>query len=321
MNTEIQTTENVETAKSQLALQGYALIEGVLDNREVEALRDVMEEIFEHERQNPYDPGDGQALPDDDVMEKYIRESYSTTSKQELARVMRLIRHTREENHHTPWPVPPDQVMKLFWHRPQFEHDDKTQFVNHLPVKGRLFEKLAEHPTVLALARSVLGNDCVLSEMGGNKIGPQTSGGPWHVDVPLGQLPEPLPDFPLSTQNVFMLDDFVPENGATRLVPASHLRRKKPTWANKAMDDEVVMAAPAGSMAIWLSNTWHRVGPNTTNRPRRAILSYYTRCWIKPFADSRSMVTPEMAQRFSPTLRYLLGFSAHGICRGQPAGR
>ena len=309
-------TENIEAAKTQLVEQGYALIKGILNDTEVAAVRDAMEELWERERRRPYDPGDGPSLPDDAAIEKYISESYSTASAQEIARVMRRIRYTRAQNYNTPWPVPPDEVMKLFWHRPLYEQNEKTQYSNQLPVKGQVFEKLAEHPTVLKLARSVLGDDCVLSDMGGNRIGAQTTGGPWHVDVPLGQLPEPLPDFPLSTQNVFMIDDFLPENGATRVVPGSHLRRTKPAWANKAMEDEVILTAPAGSMAIWLSSTWHRVGTNTTDRPRRAILCYYSRAWIKSYSDCRPMVTPEMAERFSPTLRYLLGFSAQSICRG-----
>ena len=44
------------------------------------------------------------------------------------------------------------------------------------------------------------------------------------------ELPEPLPDFPLTTQNIFLLDDFTTENGATQVVPGSHKTRKKPEW-------------------------------------------------------------------------------------------
>ena len=55
----------------------------------------------------------------------------------------------------------------------------------------------------------------MLSDVGGNSLGPGTPGGAWHVDAPLGQLPEPLPDFVLTTQNIWMVEDFTPDNGAS----------------------------------------------------------------------------------------------------------
>jgi ectoine hydroxylase-related dioxygenase (phytanoyl-CoA dioxygenase family) len=112
------------------------------------------------------------------------------------------------------------------------------------------------------------------------------------------------------------LDDFTANNGATRVVPGSHLSRRKPQWSGGAMEGEITLTAPAGSVAIWLSNTWHRSGPNMTDQPRRAILSYYCRSWIKPFSDFPAGIPPTKARSFSPTLRYLLGYSARGPVRG-----
>ncbi len=76
-----------------------------------------------------------------------------------------------------------------------------------------------------------------------------------------------------------------------------------------------VVVEKAGSMAIWLSNTWHCSGPNYTDQPRRAILTYYARSWVKPFNDFRVTVPHDLARTFSPTVRYLLGFSANAIPR------
>jgi len=172
-----------------------------------------------------------------------------------------------------------------------------------------------EDPRVLALAGSVLGIDCILSDLSGIILGPHTGGQSWHVDAPLQQLPEPLPEFAITTQNVWMIDDFTHENGATRIVPGSHKRRRKPKWVNEVMEDEISLEAPAGSLAIWSSNTWHKAGANTTDRPRRAVLGYYARSWVKPFTDYRPSITAEMAERSSPTARYLLGFSSNAVPR------
>jgi ectoine hydroxylase-related dioxygenase (phytanoyl-CoA dioxygenase family) len=299
----------------QLTESGYVIVEGMLNAEELNQIRNVVESLFTQERESPYDPADGPASAEDAAIEAFLAESYSI-SKAELERLMRLIRYERHKNHDTPWPVPPNQVVKMFMHLPEFFDLGRTQVVRNLPGRNPIFGTLVEHPKVLKLARSVLGDDCVLSDISANSIGPHTEGGAWHVDAPLGQLPEPLPESPLTVQNVWMLDDFTAENGATRLVPGSHKRRRRPPWAGEVMDDEVALTAPAGSMAIWLSNSWHRIGPNSTARPRRAILSYYSRSWVKPFSDYRTSIPKELLDQYSPTLRYLLGFSANGLVRG-----
>ena len=299
----------------QLSERGYVVIENMLNEAELKQIRSVTEDLFAKERGSPFDPGDGPAMEGDAAIEAFLAESY-TINKAELERLMRLVRYERHKNHDTPWPIPPNQVVKMFMHLPEFFDLGKTQVVRNLPGKDENFGKLVENPKVLKLARGVLGNDCVLSDISVNSIGPHTEGAAWHVDAPLGQLPEPLPEFPLTLQNVWMLDDFTAENGATRVVPGSHKRRRRPAWAGGAMEEEVILTAPAGSMAVWLSNTWHRVGPNSTDYPRRAILCYYSRSWIKPFSEYRTSIPRELLDRYSSTLRYLLGFSANGVVRG-----
>jgi len=301
----------VTTALEQLAGQGYLVLPGVLSDNELEEIRATVDELLAREKEHPFEPKDGPPSSGDSEIEKFFSDSY-TVSRAELDMLMRRVRHTRAENLGTPWPVPPNQVIKMFLHLPILFDQDKSQRVQDLPAKSERLARLIEHPQVLELVRGVLGPDCVLSDFSVNCIGAKANeGGAWHVDVPLGQLPEPLPDFPLTVQNVFMLDDFTPENGATRVVTRSHLLRRKPSWISGAQPDEVILTAPAGSVAIWLSNTWHRSGPNTTDRPRRALLGYYSRSWVKPFNDYRLSIPRSMVERFSPTLRYLLGFSAN----------
>ena len=43
---------------------------------------------------------------------------------------------------------------------------------------------------------------------------------------------------------------------------------------------------------------------------------YYSRSWIKPFTDYRSSTSSEQAAGFSPTMRYLMGYSATAPVRG-----
>ena len=306
---------DIERAIESLAADGYAVIEGLLDEGEIDQLRDTVTKRFERQRTTPYDPGDGPPHPDDEAIEKYVREMYTTVPAKELDRILRLFRYNRARNFDTPWPVPIEDVLKNFIPRPEIEGDGRTVYVASCPPTEPILARLVEDPTLLALARKMLGDDCVLADMGLNSIGPSTDNGAWHVDVPLGQLPEPLPDFPLTLQNVWMIDDFTVDNGATRVVPGSHLTRKKPAWKYGDTENEVAITGPAGSMAIWMSSTWHKPGANTTDQARRAVLCYFSRSWVKGYSDFRPLISPEQAAEMSPTLRYLLGFSANALVR------
>ena len=304
-----------ESTLRHLSEHGYVVLEGVLTDAELGEIRGEVDDLLARERAAPFEPEEGDASSDDASMETYLSESYPV-SPAELARIMRRIRHTRKANLDTPWPVDAAEVNKLFLHLPTLFDLDRSQRIWNLAGKADGVADLIEHPTVLALARAALGQDCVLSDCSATSIGAHTEGGSWHVDVPLGQLGEPLPDFPLTTQNVWMLDDFTEENGATRVVPGSHRTRRKPEWSEDSVEEnEIALTASAGSVAMWLSSTWHRSGPNRTEKPRRAVLCYYGRSWIKPFSDFRTAIPAERARRFSPTLRYLIGHSANPPAR------
>src|SRR5262245_34087998 len=72
-----------------------------------------------------------------------------------------------------------------------------------------------------------------------------------------------------------MLDDFTPENGATRVVPGSH-RITRPLAKDLAQPlarhrDEKVIVGSAGSVLIFNGYLWHSGRRNDSKGPRRAI--------------------------------------------------
>src|SRR5579864_168123 len=154
----------------QLAEQGYVVVQGVLSPGALQDIRAIVDELLAREKAHPFEPEDGPASPPDAELEKFYSDSY-TVSRAELARIMRRIRHTRAENFGTPWPVPANQVIKMFLHLPMLFDEDKSQRVQNLPPKSEQLAKLIEQPVVLELVRSVLGADCVLSDFSVNCIG------------------------------------------------------------------------------------------------------------------------------------------------------
>ena len=305
-----------EEAVTYLLEHGYVLIENMLPNNQLIGIRDSIAEIFAAEIESPFDPGDGPVSDGDDLLSEYMSDSYMI-SDGEHQRVMRRIRYSRSKSMDTPWPVEPKEMNKSFMHLPLLFDYDKSQRIMNIPAKLKETELLIEHPLMMSLVRDVLGSDCVLSDLSATSIGPHTDeGGAWHIDAPLTQMPDPLPDLPLTVQNAWILDDFTDENGSTRVLPKSHLFRKKPAWGYDDQEGEIILTAPAGSMAMWLSQTWHRSGPNTTNYPRRALLGYFCRSWIKPFSDYTRAVPREIMEKYSPNARYLMGWGAFAPTRG-----
>lgn len=300
---------DIKDLKRKLTEDGYAVIENVMTAEELALARRRVAEWMDKERAAGYPFPEDEPHEDDAEIAAFYRKHY-TVSDAEAARMVARVHQYRRDNAGTRWPVPVGRVSKNFLHLPTLFDDDKSQRVWNLVDKAPDLAPLIEHPVVLPMVRHVMGEDCVLHDFQSTSIGPRTGGGAWHVDAPLGQIPEPLPEFPLTLQNVWMLDDFTADNGATRVMPGSHRLRKPPPWGSGPLEGEVTLTAPAGSVAIWLSNTWHRSGPNDTDGQRRAILCNYAVSWLRGFCDFTSTFPAEALPGLSHTQRYLLGFAA-----------
>jgi ectoine hydroxylase-related dioxygenase (phytanoyl-CoA dioxygenase family) len=303
-------------AIEQLHQDGYAVIEDVLDRATVRDLRARVELLLRQERDHPFDPGaDGlEVTPDEAALAHF--DSIWQLSDDERRRVARRIRHRQQEEFDTPWPVPAADVCISFIHIPTLFDDGRSQRIFNLINKDLAFAVLVEHPTLLDIMDAELGRDAVILDMSVNHVGPHTDSGGWHVDSPITQVPEPLPGFTLSIQTAWMLDEFTEANGATHVVRGSHLTLRKPPKGHDHQEGEVVLGGAAGSVALWLSQTWHRHGANVTDDPRCGVIVQYGRSWVKPFVDLRTPMTAEQARQLSPRLRYLMGCNASAPVRG-----
>ena len=141
--------------------------------------------------------------------------------------------------------------------------------------KGGEFDIFYTHPKVLAAISHVLGNNFKLSSLNYRAAKPgaglQKLHVDWHEAVDNN-------DFKVCN-SIWLLDDFTIENGATRVVPKTHLLPRLP---QEVLDEpmashpeEVIIEAPAGSVVIFNSHTWHGGTNNHTDKPRRAIHSYF----------------------------------------------
>jgi len=75
---------------------------------------------------------------------------------------------------------------------------------------------------------------------------------PFHHDDQF--IPLPRPRKPLSIATVWAIDDFTADNGATQVIPGSHL------WGDRlpTQDDKPVSAVmSSGSVVVFLSTLWY----------------------------------------------------------------
>jgi ectoine hydroxylase-related dioxygenase (phytanoyl-CoA dioxygenase family) len=300
-------------ALDQLNTNGHVIIENLVSKELTTDLRDRIERILEHERQHPADPGDSEVSVDQAAEVDF---DMWQIGDEEIARMKNRIRRRQADEFDTPWPVPATDVCISFIHIPTLFDDNRSQRIFNLINKDIAFAPLVEHPLVLAMVDEALGRDAIVLDMSVNHVGPRTNSAGWHVDSPLTQIPEPLPNFTLGIQTAWMLDDFTLANGATHVVTGSNHTQRKPPSGRSALENETVLEGPAGSIAMWLSQTWHRHGENVTDGVRNGVIVQYGRSWVKPFVDLRTPMDAEQAAAFSPRLRYMLGCNASAPVRG-----
>jgi len=109
---------------------------------------------------------------------------------------------------------------------------------------------------------------------------------------------------PLAMNVMWMLVDFTEENGATRLVPGSHLRTTEPP----AGVDTVAGVGPAGTALVFDGRVWHGTGANTPVDERRyGVLTYFCRPWVRPQENYTLSTHPDALDALDDELRALLG--------------
>lgn len=186
-------------------------------------------------------------------------------------------------------------------------HQEKgTIRLSNLVNKDPLFEICFTHPRVLAAIAHVLQNDLKLSSLNARAALPGEGLQRLHVDWRGAVEPG---DYYVCN-SIWLLDDFTAENGSTRVVPGSHRFGKAPqeVMADPAAPypDEVQLLAPAGTVVIFNSHTWHGGTLNRTDKPRRAMHSYFCRRDQPQQLDQRKGLGPETLARLSDAEKFIL---------------
>jgi ectoine hydroxylase-related dioxygenase (phytanoyl-CoA dioxygenase family) len=119
--------------------------------------------------------------------------------------------------------------------------------------------------------------------------------------------------------SIIALSEFTAENGATLVVPGSHLWDpvRKPE-----LHEAVPAVMGAGSAVFYLGTTYHSAGANTTTNWRRGMHLSYIVGWLRTEEYNYLLAPLERVRGLSKSTLSVLGYGAHedALLGGGPTG-
>jgi hypothetical protein len=175
-----------------------------------------------------------------------------------------------------------------------------SDFVN----RDAVFNELYVYPPLLEACCRVIGRPFKLSSLLARVLRPHTPAQELHVDVPRDSADWPLLSF------ILMVDDFRPDNGATRFVPGSHRWPGDPADTVPDLlaehEGEVLACGAAGSLLVFNGSTWHGHTANTSSGPRRSLQGAFIPRDGRAATDFAARMQPETRARLGPLARQVL---------------
>ncbi|HEY1988118.1 MAG TPA: phytanoyl-CoA dioxygenase family protein [Acidimicrobiales bacterium] len=187
-----------------------------------------------------------------------------------------------------------------------FEGDHTTRIYNLL-VHGPLYESIPVHPNVLPVCELVLDPGLLVSSLSSIAIANGETAQMIHADDQVLPLPKPHPATVCNT--MWALTDFTEENGATRIIPGSHLAADSPIPLQSY--DSIPAEMPKGSVLVWHGSLWHGGGANTTDTRRVGIAMNYCAGYIRQQENQQLGIPRETVKGFSPRLQQLVGYGIY----------
>lgn len=194
----------------------------------------------------------------------------------------------------------------------------RTKRVDGVLAKSEIAVKLIMSPLVLGVAEAILGPSCVhfqLSSTEAIQILPGETPTPLHRDDDLYPLKRPGPQYQLGS--IWAVDDFAPTNGATRVIPRSHL------WSDsfRPRDEQAVsVEMPRGSVFLMMGSTYHSGGANESPSPRTGFVVNFNVGWLRQEENQYLTVPLARTKQFPETLQKLMGYCSQGRLLGYYEG-
>jgi ectoine hydroxylase-related dioxygenase (phytanoyl-CoA dioxygenase family) len=183
----------------------------------------------------------------------------------------------------------------------------QTVRIYNLLVHGPAFQRVPVHPNVLPVVEGVLDDGCLISSLSSIAICEGETPQPIHADDQLMPIPKPHP--PTVCNTMWAITDFTEANGATRIIPGSHLADASPVYG--APYDSVPAEMSRGSVLVWHGSLWHGGGANTTPERRIGIAMNYCAGYIRQQENQQLGIPRDVVATFDERLQRLCGYGVY----------
>ena len=196
--------------------------------------------------------------------------------------------------------------MQATWRRSLVQefHGRNTVRYFDLLNAAPIFQTIPVAEKVLGVVKATLGADCLLGTYGSVSIGPGEAAQMIHADDSLYKIERAHPTFFVNV--ILALSEFCEANGATRLVPGSHLWDHYPE--TPPVYETIAAEMPKGGALFTLGSIYHGGGANRSQMVRHGMTVAYVSGWIRPQENFQAAVSQEKAASFDPALQALIGW-------------
>ena len=211
----------------------------------------------------------------------------------------------------------------------------KTNRIYAMLAKSEVFGDLVSHPLVMQFVKHNLGDSALLSACLAINLLPGESVQPWHTDDGHIGIEMPHPSFGVSA--FWVIDNMTQANGATEIIPKSHLwpRKKLQKYLksdsikeiinenfnpSSGQEEKKVIELNAGSLMLTKSTLIHRGGANNSDKPRLIITPQYCFGWCRQLENMIAVIPKEKVIKYSEEVRSLIGYSIHPPFMGYTDG-
>jgi ectoine hydroxylase-related dioxygenase (phytanoyl-CoA dioxygenase family) len=188
----------------------------------------------------------------------------------------------------------------------EFEGRDTYRVYNLLAHAG-VFQQVPVHPKILPIIEGVLDRGCLVSTLSSISIGPGETPQMIHSDDQVIGLERPHQA--VVCNSMWALSDFTEANGATRLVPGSHLLDHAPDFNSEI--ESIPATMKRGSVLVWHGSLWHGGGANHTRERRVGLAMNYCAGFLRQQENQQLGIPRDVARDFSPRLKRLLGYGVY----------
>ncbi len=192
----------------------------------------------------------------------------------------------------------------------------ETKRMGALFKKSSVFQKMAVFDPIIEIMDNFLLDHCSDYQINLTQaisIGPKEIKQIMHQDDPM--FPFMHPDNEVMINCMWAVDEFTEENGATVLVPGSHLwpRTQSLNLSFENLPPEMITQGvmKKGSVLIYLGSLYHSGGENRTQERRCGAVISYSLGWLRQAENSYLAYTPEEVREMPERLKRLLGYFVH----------